>query len=287
MADIALTASLIRPLGGAVIRRGTAGGTLTPGQAVYLDGANGWKAADASAVATAKARGIVLSDGAGSVSFASGQTVDICVFGPVTGFAAMTPGAPVYLSETAGAVATAEPSTALSAAWVMGYAESAVTLFVNIDHAQVVAAIAALTDNSGGAANDTITAVTAAAAITDNSTGVDPANDTIAAITEAAAITDNSGGADPGDDIIAVVTQAANAGSADLAPTTAAIAQLAAKMNTNSLAIDSAADAIAQLAAKQNTTSTAVGSAMNNFADLAAKVNAILAALRDAGVIVN
>jgi len=68
------------------------------------------------------------------------------------------------------------------------------------------ATAAALTDNTGGTANATLTAVTAAAAITDNSAGVDPADDTIAVVTNNAAITDNSGGADPGNDIIAMVT---------------------------------------------------------------------------------
>jgi len=63
-----------------------------------------------------------------------------------------------------------------------------------------------LTDNSGGAADTTITAVTAAATITDSSGGVDPGDDTIAAVTNNNAITDSSGGVDPGDDTIAAVT---------------------------------------------------------------------------------
>ncbi len=53
----------------------------------------------------------------------------------------------------------------------------------------------------------------------------------------------------------------------------AAVAQLAAKMNTNSLAVDSAADAVAQLAAKMNLNSTAINSASNAIAQLAAKQN--------------
>jgi hypothetical protein len=44
-------------------------------------------------------------------------------------------------------------------------------------------------------------------------------------------LTDNSGGVNPLDDIIAVITNANNAGSADVLPTTAAIAQLAEKAN--------------------------------------------------------
>lgn len=88
---------------------------------------------------------------------------------------------------------------------------------------------ATLTDNSGGAANTTITAVTAAATITDSSGGVDPGNNTIAAI-----------------------TNAQNAGSADVVPTAAAIAQLAAKQNTTSTAVASAMNNFADLAAQVN-----------------------------------
>ena len=131
MADITLTAASIRPLNGAVVRRGLAGATLTPGQAVYLDGANGWKPADADAVASAQARGVVISDGSGSVSFASGTNVDIVVFGPVTGFASMTPGAAVYVSVTAGAMDQTAPTAAGDYVFEVGWAESAATLFVD------------------------------------------------------------------------------------------------------------------------------------------------------------
>jgi len=138
-----------------------------------------------------------------------------------------------------------------------------------------VTAPAAITDNSGGVdpGDDTIAVVTGAAAITDNSGGVDPGDNTIAVVTGAAAITDNSGGVDPGDNTIALVTNAANAGSADIAPTTAAIAQLAAKQNTTSTAVTASKAAIAQLAAKQNTTSTAVTAIKAAVAQLAAKQN--------------
>ena len=131
MADITLTAASIRPLNGAIVRRGLAGATLTPGQVVYLDGANGWKPADADAVASAQARGVVVSDGSGAVSFASGTNVDIVVLGPVTGFASMTAGAAVYVSTTAGAMDQTKPATAGDYVFEVGWAEAAATLFVN------------------------------------------------------------------------------------------------------------------------------------------------------------
>lgn len=130
MADIAVTAASVRPLKGAITRRGVAGGALVPGEAVYLDGANGWKKADADDVAQAQARGVVISDGVGSVAFVTGQTVDIVVYGPVTGYAAMTPGAVEHVSTTAGAIVEAKPATAGDFPFVIGWAESATTLFV-------------------------------------------------------------------------------------------------------------------------------------------------------------
>jgi len=161
MGDITVTAANVRPLNGAIIRRGTAGATITPGQVVYLDGANGWKPADASAAASAKARGIAVSDGFGSVSFASGQAIDIVIFGPVTGFASMTPGAAHFVSETAGAVNDTAPTTASAVVWPVGWAEAADILFVLPSHPISQSAVADLTDSTGGTADGTLADVTA------------------------------------------------------------------------------------------------------------------------------
>ena len=79
------------------------GEAAEPGQWVYQDGNNGWKKAIGTSAAAAHARGMVISDGLGSVSFLSGQTVDIVTEGRVSGFSNMTPGAAVYVSpDTAG-----------------------------------------------------------------------------------------------------------------------------------------------------------------------------------------
>lgn len=130
MADVTVTAANVRKLEGAVSRRGVAGATLTPGQFVYLDGTNGWKLGDADALASAQARGIVVSDGNGSVSFASGQTVDIVVHGPVAGFSSMTPGGAGFVSTTAGAMDQTAPATTGDYPFAVGYAESASIFFV-------------------------------------------------------------------------------------------------------------------------------------------------------------
>lgn len=131
MASISLTVASIKPLNGAITRRGTAGATLTPGMFVYLDGANGWKAADADALASAQGRGVVVSDDSGSVSFASGVKVDIVVFGPVAGFANMTAGGAVFNSVTAGDLDQSAPALTGDYPFAAGWAESASVLFVN------------------------------------------------------------------------------------------------------------------------------------------------------------
>lgn len=132
MADITVTASKVRlPNETEVIKiRGRLGAAATPGQAVYLDGTNGWKPADADAEASAMARGIVLSDNFGSTSFESGQMVDIVVFGRVTGFSGMTPGLNAYVSTTAGAMDQTAPAAAGDYPFAVGWAESAETIFV-------------------------------------------------------------------------------------------------------------------------------------------------------------
>ena len=134
MADITVTAANVRPLNGAIVRRGEAGGSGSVGNLVYLAGTDGWKQADADASqAAAMGRGIVVAVGSeGATTFADGDKVDIVVFGPVEGAASMTPGATVYNSSTAGAVADAAPAeTGDDWDFIVGWAESASVIFVH------------------------------------------------------------------------------------------------------------------------------------------------------------
>lgn len=134
MADISKTAASVRPLNGAMIRRGEAGGSGSIGDLVYLDGTNGWKQADANASQdAAQGRGIVVAQGSdGDTTFADGDEIDIVVLGPVGGFSGMTPGDAVYNSATAGAVADAAPAeTGDDWDFIVGWAESATVLFVH------------------------------------------------------------------------------------------------------------------------------------------------------------
>lgn len=134
MADISKTAANVRPLNGAIIRRGEAGGSGSIGDLVYLDGTNGWKQADANgSQAAAMGRGIAVGQGAeGATTFADGDKIDIVIFGPVEGFTGMTPGGTVYSSATAGAVADAAPAeTGDDWDFIVGWAESATVLIVH------------------------------------------------------------------------------------------------------------------------------------------------------------
>jgi predicted RecA/RadA family phage recombinase len=116
------------------------------------------------------------------------------------------------------------------------------------------AAITSLTDNTGGSANDTLTALGGLTTLTDNTGLSGTHDDTLAAVTVPA---DASGGEDPTEAefnaLLAVVRVIAQNQS-----------------DTAQKVIEVVAD---------------VEDARNNFADVAAKVNAILAALRAAGII--
>lgn len=113
------TAANIKPLNGAIVRRGVCGATVAAGEIVEMQSDGYWDPADAAAV--------VMNGGIAVQGGASGDTIDIVVFGPVNCLTGATPGAIVYASDTAG-----EPAeTAGTKSAVIGYAESATVLFVN------------------------------------------------------------------------------------------------------------------------------------------------------------
>lgn len=133
MAAFAGTAADIRPLPPvAQMRRFNAGGALTVGQAVYLASDGDVEAADADGQATAQAVGIVVAVGAaGATTAAAGDRVDVCVFGPVTGYSSLTPGGVAYVSPTAGSMDQTASATSGDYNFIIGYAESATTVFVS------------------------------------------------------------------------------------------------------------------------------------------------------------
>lgn len=114
------TASNIKPLEGAVVRRFTAGATIAAGEIVsmmadgYVDPAN---TADFTAAVVV---GIALQ------AAVAGDRVDVVTHGPVVCVLEATPGALYYASDTAG-----EPAAAVGTKDVLvGFAESATVLFV-------------------------------------------------------------------------------------------------------------------------------------------------------------
>lgn len=142
MSDISVTPSAVDTPNAFESIRGALGEACAPGDVVYLDGINDWKKAlaDGAIPATAKGRGVVVSDQYGSVSFAAGQTVDIVTRGKVTGFSGLTPGGNVYVSAaTAGKMDQTAPSTTGNLPFVMGWAESADTIFVDPQSADPIA----------------------------------------------------------------------------------------------------------------------------------------------------
>lgn len=113
------TAKNIKPLEGAIIRRGTLGATTAAGEIVEMQSDGYWDPANAAAV--------IMNGAIAVTGGVAGDVVDLVVFGPVKCLTGATPGAVVYVSDTAG-----EPAeTAGTKSAVIGYAESATVLFVN------------------------------------------------------------------------------------------------------------------------------------------------------------
>ncbi len=258
MTDIVVTPADVRPLPGATMFRGVAGAALNVGESVYKHSTtNQWRKTDASAASTAKARGVVVSAPNGALAAVAGDAIDIVTEGPVAGFASMTPGAVEYVSETAGAIADAAPSTAAAVVWAMGWAMTAAVLYVNPGNEVVPgSAIASLTDNSGGSANDTLTALGGLTTLTDSTGQSGTHDDTLAAQTTQADLT---GGESPTE----------------------------AEFNTLLAEVRVIAQNVSDVGQKAIEVVADIEDAKNNFADLAAKVNAILAALRAQGIIAN
>lgn len=102
---------------------GTAGETLTTGQAVCIKDADGYiYKADANDGDLRPAIGVVGSKGA-----SSGGAVEIVVVGVLSGWSTLSEGAPCYLSETAGAITQSAPAWSQQ----LGVALSTTAYFIN------------------------------------------------------------------------------------------------------------------------------------------------------------
>jgi hypothetical protein len=127
-----VTASQVAQLQGAITTEFTAGGTVTNGNAVYIDSSSNVQNAKADAAATSEGIGIVVAvPQAGQTTAASTERVTVVTFGPVGGYASLTPGVVYYIdAATAGAITATAPTGAGKWAKTIGYAKSATELFV-------------------------------------------------------------------------------------------------------------------------------------------------------------
>ena len=99
-----------------------AAATITAGQVVYRDTAGKADLADASAAGTAGARGIALE------SVVAGEAVTVCVEGELEGFTiSQAYDAPIFLSDTAGALADATGTVTVAVGNVSAATDNSIT----------------------------------------------------------------------------------------------------------------------------------------------------------------
>jgi len=127
MADVTVVPANVRPLTGAQIQRFTAGEAMTPGQPVYISGNDTVSLTDGSALLGAACIGVVVSCPNGALTCTTGQEVDVCVFGPVTGYSTnMVAGSRFYVDDDPGIIADAVGTKVC----LIGIGKNATTLFV-------------------------------------------------------------------------------------------------------------------------------------------------------------
>ncbi|RWN51389.1 MAG: hypothetical protein EOS04_24255 [Mesorhizobium sp.] len=135
MADLTITSTSVIPGSTAKIAHGTAGATITAGQAVYLDSSTGkWALADTDSATAAvrAAHGVALN---GCVL---NQPIAVCTAGPVTIGATIEAGVFYYLSGTAGGICPVADVAAGDYPCVIGYGASTTVLQVDITYSGVV-----------------------------------------------------------------------------------------------------------------------------------------------------
>lgn len=127
---ISMTAADIRPLPGAMVRRKDAGGTIYAGEAVYVASDGDVERADADGSLSAQVYGLAVADNDGGTVFSSGDALDVCTLGPVTGYSGLTKGKHVFASGAAGGMQQTDVGAG-TYEFIVGRAESADTIFVN------------------------------------------------------------------------------------------------------------------------------------------------------------
>lgn len=253
-----------------------ANAAITAGAPVYVVAASG-KVAHADA----NGAGVIASCwGVAARTVAAGEAVTVIREGVMDGWdlSGLDYGDPVYVSDTVGRLADAAGTTPIFVGTVipahsvgLGVAYDKVLLVDAANTAAGAAAgLTALTDNTGGTANDTLTALGGLTTLTD-STGLSGTHDdTLAATTVPGALTVTDG-AGTNDGTIGAIT--------DNASTITAVQELAAKQNAVLTLLGVMAQNDSDTAQKVIELVADMEDCRNNFADLAAKVNQIIAAL--------
>lgn len=132
MANVTVTAARVSPLPGALIEEYVAGASGNVGDTVYMASTGRVSPANGAVAGTAYAIGVVISVGGGKTTFASGDTLGIVTVGRVAGFGGLTPGEPLYQSDTAGRLGDA--NTDGTVVHQVAEARTATIVFVNPAH---------------------------------------------------------------------------------------------------------------------------------------------------------
>lgn len=127
MVDLSITAASVVPGSNATVEKGTAGATITAGQAVYKDGTTSkFKLADANGSGTRSVYGIALNGAS------DGQPLAVVRAGDVTIGATLTAGVAYYLSENAGGIAPIADIGSGDDPIIIGMAKSTSVLTVDV-----------------------------------------------------------------------------------------------------------------------------------------------------------
>lgn len=127
MVDIVITAASVAKGGNALVQQGTAGASITAGQAVYLDSATGrYLLSDNDGTGTKQVDGIALNGAA------TGQPLAVQRGGDITIGATLTPGTAYYLSATVGGICPVADVAVGDDVILIGLAKSATNLSLRI-----------------------------------------------------------------------------------------------------------------------------------------------------------
>lgn len=128
MADLSITAANVVPGADARTESGTAGATITAGQAVYLDATtNSYKLADSNGAAALRTPVALALHGA-----SAGQPLTVQKSGDITIGATLTGGVAYYLSDTPGGICPVADVGSGEYACIIGIAKSTTVLDINI-----------------------------------------------------------------------------------------------------------------------------------------------------------